>query len=64
MCEKVAVKLDDEWILSRVKAYNIQTGMYTVIDADDNTKNYTVSEAQTVVLEGERIGKVCILCTL
>ena len=55
--EQVAAMLDDEWILARVKDYNITTGMYTVMDEDDSAKTYDVAEAMTVVLDGERIAK-------
>jgi len=47
-----------EWILARVQGYDILTGLYTVSDEDDASKQYTVEEGLTVVLEtGERIGK-------
>mmetsp|Transcript_31988 Transcript_31988/g.41117 ORF Transcript_31988/g.41117 Transcript_31988/m.41117 type:complete len:260 (+) Transcript_31988:65-844(+) len=55
--DQMAAKPDDEWILTRVKEYNIQTGMYTLIDVDEPSKYYTVPEQLTMVLEGERIGK-------
>lgn len=46
-----------EWILARVQSYDILTGLYTVSDEDDASKQYTVEEGLTVVLEGERIAK-------
>jgi hypothetical protein len=55
--EEVAAKVDDEWILSRVKEYNINTGFYTVADVDDATKNFELPDTEVVILDTERISK-------
>ena len=55
--EEVAAKTEDEWILSRVKEYNINTGFYTVMDVDDATKTFELSDTQVVMLDTERISK-------
>lgn len=55
--EQVAAMPEQEWILARVKEYDITTGVYTVADEDDTSKTYEVPEAQTTLLEAERVGK-------
>mmetsp|Transcript_12602 Transcript_12602/g.24887 ORF Transcript_12602/g.24887 Transcript_12602/m.24887 type:complete len:288 (+) Transcript_12602:126-989(+) len=55
--EQVAARPADEWILGRVKEYTIQTGVYVIMDEDDDKHSYEVSENLVVVLEGDRVSK-------
>ena len=53
----MAAKDGDEWILGRIKEYEIQSGIYTVMDEDDNTKTYELPESHVIALDSERLAK-------
>eukprot|EP00611_Tribonema_gayanum_P020213 TRINITY_DN3646_c0_g2_i1.p1 TRINITY_DN3646_c0_g2~~TRINITY_DN3646_c0_g2_i1.p1 ORF type:complete len:281 (+),score=125.05 TRINITY_DN3646_c0_g2_i1:151-993(+) len=59
--EEVAVKPErheDLWVLGRVKEYDANSGLYLVMDEDDNSKDYKVDEADVVVLgSGTKLSK-------
>jgi hypothetical protein len=52
--DEVAIRLDpseDLWVLARVLDYDAETGIYGVLDEDDNSKTYELSEINVIHLE-------------